>query len=805
MKVINTAEFNGDEATELERLCVYNGLDCCLTQELKEKLIPQMDHWAWKTYRYQMALQGPILDMMWRGLRVNLDQRSRQRQALEQTQAKLQEILNKLSIEVMGMPLNPQSPKQCAELFYQVLNLPPVYAKGKKNPTTDNQALESLKQYFYARPFCNIIIQYRDIGKLLATLKAKLGPDQRMYGKFSVAGTETGRLSASKSNFGEGLNLQNQTERVKRMYVADPGMKLAYIDLEQAESRIVGLLAYALFGESNYLDACESEDLHTTVCRMVWPELAWTGNIKEDRHQIADQIFFRHFSYRDMAKRGGHGCLTADHEVLTPGGWVSIAEKPPVIMGWNPETEKMQWEEPSHWEDKPWNGDMYEIRGNQYSMYCTSDHRMPVFTRQGKFNEKPAEQLFSVSSYNLKQFGVFKGGKANVTPLQARLHAAYSADGARQKANGIRWALTKERKQKRLEDLLLGYNPVVNKTDRGETTYHLSSAKVDFPLIKEAGPWMLEWPLESLKAWVEELPFWDGTQQRNFTWIYGKSRWNMDWMRTICILVGQSASYCNNYGHNCARVGLNRRTGRRIGSLKIQKKAGNGIQVYCPTVPSSGFLYRHNSEVGFSLNTNYYGQPFAMAKNLNVEKVVMEAFQQKYFTAFPEIQRWHEWTRRTIQQHGQLITPFGRKRIFFSRTDQDSTLREAIAYIPQSAIGDLMNLGMLKVWKRFRADEVQLLAQVHDAILIQYPEDREDEIIPKVLATIPHPLYARGREVIIPCEAETGFNWAKADPKRKFYADGNPDGLVGYHGHDPRVRQEIVPKKQSLLATTRVY
>lgn len=507
MKIINTAEFDGATATELERLCVYNGLDCCLTQELKEKLAPQMDNYAQKTYRYQMALQGPILDMMFSGIRVNLAQRDRQRRELEKTQERLLQILHRLTMEVMGKPLNPASPKQCIELFYKVLNLPPIYARGKKSPTTDNAALEQLKKYFYARPFCSIIIQYRDIGKLLATLKAKLGPDHRMYGKFSVAGTETGRLSASKSNFGEGLNLQNQTERVKRMYVADPGMKLAYIDLEQAESRIVGLLAYALFGESNYLDACESEDLHTTVCRMVWPELEWTGEIKHDRKVVADQIFFRHFSYRDMSKRGGHG-------------------------------------------------------------------------------------------------------------------------------------------------------------------------------------------------------------------------------------------------------------------------------------------------------TNYYGQPFAMAKNLNVEKVVMESFQQKYFTAFPEIQKWHEWTRQTIQRHGQLITPFGRKRIFFSRTDQDSTLREAIAYIPQSAIGDLMNLGMYKVWKKFPKERVQLLAQVHDAILIQYPEHLEDEIIPEVLATIPHSLYARGREVIIPCEAETGWNWAKKDDKKVFYSDGNPDGLVGYHGTDSRTRQEVLPQQQSLLAST---
>jgi hypothetical protein len=55
-----------------------------------------------------------------------------------------------------------------------------------------------------------------------------------------------------------------------------------------------------------YLDACESGDLHTRVCSMAWGELPWTGDKKADR-QIADQPSGHGMSYRDLAKRLGHG------------------------------------------------------------------------------------------------------------------------------------------------------------------------------------------------------------------------------------------------------------------------------------------------------------------------------------------------------------------------------------------------------------------------------------------------------------------------------------------------------------------
>jgi DNA polymerase I-like protein with 3'-5' exonuclease and polymerase domains len=286
---------------------IYNGMDSLLTYEIFEALEPMAPS-AQHTYNFERALQGPVLEMMLRGFRIDPFARE---QGIDKTKielARVDHILDSLVRSIWDKGLNPNSGPQLKDLFYATMGLPEIHksVKGESKTPMDRDTLEKLEVYFLARPIVKAILARRDLAKQIQVLETQVDRDWRMRASFNIAGTDTGRFSSSKSPERTGTNLQNISEKLRFIFRADPGYKLYGIDLEQAESREVGLICGLLFNDWTYLDATESGDLHTTVCKMVWSGLGWTGDAKADR-KIADQPFYREHSYRDIAKKLGHG------------------------------------------------------------------------------------------------------------------------------------------------------------------------------------------------------------------------------------------------------------------------------------------------------------------------------------------------------------------------------------------------------------------------------------------------------------------------------------------------------------------
>lgn len=284
---------------------IYNGLDCCITHEVLEALRPLGQP---QIYSFARALQAPVLDMMQRGFKIDTYERSKGIQQLEAEILRLTTMLNRFSNAVWDAPLNANSPKMLIDFFYKHMQIPEIWVskKGERKLSMDREALEKLDNYFHARPLVATILAIRDATKQLSVLRTEVDSDGRMRTSYNVAGTETGRFSSSTNAFGTGTNLQNITASLRKMFISDPGYKICGIDLEQAESREVGWLSGTICGDWAYLDACYSGDLHTLVARTAWPELEWTDDPKRDR-AIADTPFYRHLTYRDMAKKLGHG------------------------------------------------------------------------------------------------------------------------------------------------------------------------------------------------------------------------------------------------------------------------------------------------------------------------------------------------------------------------------------------------------------------------------------------------------------------------------------------------------------------
>lgn len=313
-KIIDTATLNFAAHDSDEIYWLYNGLDNVVTADVLQALLAQADDTAMRTYEFSKALQAPVLEMNLRGLRVNKKRKMQVIADLTAKIARLEEQLDSIIQDGIGAAgANWRSPKQLKELLYDIMQLP-VQKKRNTNgvftATTDEAALEKLANYFIAEPICNHLLLLRGLGKSLGFLRTGVDPDGRMRTQFNIAGTVTGRFASSATDFGTGTNLQNVTESLRSVFVADPGMMFCNIDLEQGDSRNVGALCWNLFANEDesfagsYLNACESGDLHTYVSKIAFPHLAW--GTAPDR-EIAEQMAHKHYDYRFMSKKIGHG------------------------------------------------------------------------------------------------------------------------------------------------------------------------------------------------------------------------------------------------------------------------------------------------------------------------------------------------------------------------------------------------------------------------------------------------------------------------------------------------------------------
>jgi len=309
---------------------MYNGLDCCVTLEIRDELLPLLDNTTGGTYNFSMSLQAPVLEMTLRGLMVDFELRREVLANYQSQIARLDDQLTRIVRDGIGWPLAENTPakgKQSEKkwwrsspklksLFYDVMKLPPVRkrnAQGIFAPTTNRDALEKLDTYFIAQPVTRHMLMLRDLDKKRTFLQTAVDPDGKIRTSFNIGGTSTGRLSSSLSDFGTGGNLQNVDRELRSVFVAPRGYKFVNLDLEQGDARNVGAICWNAFVETHgevyagsYLNACESGDLHTYNSRLIWPELPWTGDLKFDK-PIAERIFYRQDTYRQMSKKGGHG------------------------------------------------------------------------------------------------------------------------------------------------------------------------------------------------------------------------------------------------------------------------------------------------------------------------------------------------------------------------------------------------------------------------------------------------------------------------------------------------------------------
>lgn len=174
---------------------------------------------------------------------------------------------------------------------------------------------------------------------------------------------------------------------------------------------------------------------------------------------------------------------------------------------------------------------------------------------------------------------------------------------------------------------------------------------------------------------------------------------------------------------------------------------------------------------------NYMEGPKVFMKNINkaasktgVSITLREAnfFIGRYREIHPNLQKWWDDTAYVIKHTGILynLCPHRRPRRFYDRPD--SCLPAAVAYVPQSTIGDSMNIAIARIDKdeECKKLDVQMLLQVHDALGGQVPKPNVQSAMAlmKQHMSIDLTVPKTGEVFQVPVEIATGPSWGGVKP-----------------------------------------
>lgn len=159
----------------------------------------------------------------------------------------------------------------------------------------------------------------------------------------------------------------------------------------------------------------------------------------------------------------------------------------------------------------------------------------------------------------------------------------------------------------------------------------------------------------------------------------------------------------------------------------IHKENANDI-FGAPDLIIQGKTSRYMAKRGVHA-TNYGVSARTLGINIGVSTAEAQAFIDKWLELNPEIADWHERVEYALQTTRQVRNPFGFRRLYLDRISP-KLINEALAWVPQSTVAIVTNL----MWANIEDNvpEVEILMQVHDSIVVQFPKTEYPHILPRI-------------------------------------------------------------------------
>lgn len=216
----------------------------------------------------EMPLIEVLADMEINGIFLDKDFLKDMSEKLAVRLSEIEEEIYKL----VGYAFNLNSPQQLSVALFESLGLPVPDRKKKTASGHYSTAAEILEEMQGIHPVIDLVLEYRELGKLKSTYTDTL-PDcvdpttGRIHTSFSQTGTVTGRLASNSPNL---QNIPTRTElgkQIRTAFLASEGHQLLSVDYSQIELRIVAHMAQ----DDAMIEAFRSgQDIHRATAAAIY-------------------------------------------------------------------------------------------------------------------------------------------------------------------------------------------------------------------------------------------------------------------------------------------------------------------------------------------------------------------------------------------------------------------------------------------------------------------------------------------------------------------------------------------------------
>ena len=170
-----------------------------------------------------------------------------------------------------------------------------------------------------------------------------------------------------------------------------------------------------------------------------------TNNPRDRYVTKAGRVYQNGFIY-------GFNCYDDQTEIYTDKGWKKFAEldRTEKVLTLNTATRDLEWQKPTAYYEKEWNGDMVYLHNQNTNLCITPDHNCLYYTqRSSELRFRPATEL-STSNYlyagcewqGEEPKTIELGGKQVDSELYCKFFAYYLADGSKHSNNAVKIAQT---------------------------------------------------------------------------------------------------------------------------------------------------------------------------------------------------------------------------------------------------------------------------------------------------------------------------------------------------------------------------